>query len=222
MFGKKKRIRNFIFKNLKSILLALVVIALFIASSWYSNSYAEAISASAFSSSVYAELAYFLVSILSIVIADISASPLIPLAYALWGAMITAVLTALGWTIGSVIAFWLARRFGEPLVCRLVNKCDFEDYKNNFNNNNLFWQLLLARIFLPVDVLSYAVGLFTKMKYLPFALSTLIGSFIFTFLAIYASTFDVIYQVVFGIIFLLIFFYRLKKLVRSIMVKKVD
>jgi uncharacterized membrane protein YdjX (TVP38/TMEM64 family) len=216
-----KRIRKFIYKNIKSIFLAIIVIALFIFTSWLSHNYSTELASSAFSDNVYGEFLYFLISVFSVVIAGISASPLIPLANVIWGPAITLTLTAIGWTIGSMIAFWLSRRFGEKLVCRIVNKCDFEDYRNNIGTKNLFWQLLLARIFLPVDVLSYVIGLFTKMNWFLFFLSTLIGSFLFTILAIVASSFDVVYQIIFGIIFLIIFFYRLQKLIKSVIVKKI-
>lgn len=214
------KLKKYVFKNIKAIMLAILALSLFVFSSWLSHRYALELRQSAFSRNIWGELAYFAVSVVSIIIAGLSASPLIPLAYALWGAAKTILFTSLGWSIGSAIAFLLARRYGEKLVCRLVNVCDFEDYKNNINPRGLFFQLMLARIFLPVDILSYAVGLFTNMPLWKFVSATWIGSAIFTWLAIYASELPVWVQVMAGIAVLLVFFAWLQRIIKSIILKK--
>lgn len=212
--------KKFIYKNIKSILVAIVVISLFIFFSWLSRQYAEELAASPAASNIIGPFGYFVIAIISVVIAGLSASPLIPLAGVLWGPVATVLLTSFGWTTGSMIAFVLARKYGEKFVCRIVNKCDFDDYRDRVKTKGLFWQLLIARIFLPVDIISYVVGLFTKMAYLPFFFSTLIGSALFTVGALYISDLPVLYQVLLGFLLLFIFFYKIQGFIKLILYKK--
>ena len=209
-----KKIQKFIYKNIKSILISVFVIGFFILASWLSHRYALELSQLTLTG-VYGELAYVLISIFGALAAGISSTPLIPLALAIWGEGATIVMTATGWTLGSLLAFLLSRRFGEKLVCRIVNVCDLEDYKDRINSKGLFWKLLLARIFLPVDLLSYAIGLFTKMHWLNFLVATFLGSTLFTILAIYASELSIVTQIFLGIVFLLIFFIWAQKFIKK-------
>ena len=63
---------------------------------------------------------YVLIVIISIVVAPVSAFPLIPVAANLWGWVFGAVLNIIGWTIGSMIAFILARKYGVPLISKFI------------------------------------------------------------------------------------------------------
>ncbi|RMD59929.1 hypothetical protein D6833_10765, partial [Candidatus Parcubacteria bacterium] len=63
---------------------------------------------------------YVFASIAATVVAPLTTVPLIPLAAALWGPIPTALLSIAAWWIGAIIAFWISRRFGEPLVRRIV------------------------------------------------------------------------------------------------------
>jgi uncharacterized membrane protein YdjX (TVP38/TMEM64 family) len=150
--------------------------------------------------SAFGPAVYFSVKVIDVVFAGFSSSPLIPLARALWGTAAAVALTSLGWTAGSLISFFLARRYGEKFVCRVINKCDLDDYKDSIKTKGLFWRLTLARVILPVDIVSYAVGLFSRMKWWSFAVSTFIGSAMFTILAIFASGFNLVFQAIAGLV----------------------
>ena len=209
-----KKIQKFIYKNIKAILISVLVIGLFILASWLSHRYAPELSQLTLTG-VYGELAYVLISLFGALVAGISSTPLIPLALAIWGAETTVVMTAVGWTLGSLAAFLLSRRFGEKLVCRIVNVCDLEDYQHRISSKGLFWKLLLARIFLPVDLLSYAIGLFTKMNIFSFITATFIGSAVFTVLAVYAAELSVPVQIFLGLAVILIFFVWAQKFIKK-------
>lgn len=210
-----KKVKKFVFKNIKSIIISVLVIGLFIFASWLSRYYSSELATFNFGG-VYGEIFYVLLSSLGALAAGISSTPLIPLALAIWGVKLTVVMTAVGWTLGSLAAFFLARRYGEKLVCRLINACDLEIYKRKIKSRGLFWKLLLARIFLPVDILSYAIGLFTKMSWFSFSLATFIGSAIFALLAIYISVLPVLIQVFLGAIAILIFFVWIQDIIKNI------
>lgn len=53
--------------------------------------------------------------------APVSATPLIPIAASAWGVATTALLSIFGWTIGSLAAFIIGRRYGLPLVQKFVS-----------------------------------------------------------------------------------------------------
>jgi uncharacterized membrane protein YdjX (TVP38/TMEM64 family) len=210
-----RKVKQFIYKNIKSIMISVLVIGLFILASWISHIYVDELSKSTLSG-VYGKLGYVILSIFGALLAGISSTPLIPLALAIWGVGSTIFLTAIGWTIGSLGAFLLARRFGKKLVCRLVNVCDLEDYKSRIKTKGLFFKLLIARIFLPVDILSYAIGLFTKMSWISFTISTFIGSALFAVLAVYASELSVISQILIGALVIIVFFVWAQKIIKTV------
>lgn len=132
-------------------------------------------------------LAYIGVAIFATVVAPVSATPLIPIASALWGPVLSAIFSIIGWTIGSVIAFWISRRYGYAWVQRFVNARKLQQYVELIPKKNLFFTVILLRIVLPVDLLSYALGLFSKMPLASYTFATVIGiapfAFIFTFTA---------------------------------------
>lgn len=121
----------------------------------------------------------------SIVIAPVTTIFLIPVAAGIFGAFLTAILSVLGWTAGSAIAFLLARRLGRPVLEKMVNPEKLEKYRNYVSVDAEFLTLIILRVILPVDVLSYAVGLFTVMRFRKYLLATIIGitpfSFIYSF-----------------------------------------
>ena len=87
------------------------------------------------------------------------------------------VLGELGILIGSLIAFWLARRFREPLVRRLAPLRVVEEWEGKYSEHQKFWVLVGIRLIaIPLfDYISYAAGL-TKIKWGTFIFSTLVGT----------------------------------------------
>ena len=112
---------------------------------------------------------------------------LLPIAVALWGALATAISSIIGWFAGALIAFWLARTLGRPLVTRIVNLEKIARYERALEGKYVFWNLVFLRLVMPVDVLSYTVGFFTSIDFKIYALATLIGITPFAFVFSYAS-----------------------------------
>jgi len=118
---------------------------------------------------------YVLVNIVATVIAPISALPLIPVATVIWGPFLTANLNIVSWSIGSVIAFIIARHLGRPFVERFVNLNSVSKYEKALGEKYFFWNVVFLRILVPVDILSYAIGIFTTMNLKPYTIATIIG-----------------------------------------------
>lgn len=146
---------------------------------------------------------YVLLKIVATVFAPVTVLPLIVLAVGMWGVWTAAVLTVVGWTIGGVIAFGLARRFGVPIVKRFVSLDELYEFEDKVKIGNGFWSVLFLRMIVPVDVLSYALGLFSRIGFWTYAFATFIGVIPFAFAFSYLGEVPYVYQVVLGLVFLI-------------------
>ncbi|MEK6873915.1 MAG: VTT domain-containing protein [Nanoarchaeota archaeon] len=144
---------------------------------------------------VYGEIIYILVLIISIVFAPVSVVPLIPIASGLWGWKIAGLLNTIGWSLGAVIAFLISRKYGVPLVSKLIPIKKLSKFEKYIPEENLFLAVVFFRMVTPVDGLSYILGLFSKMSFTSFTLATVIGIAPFSFILAYAGTLSIGYQV---------------------------
>lgn len=138
---------------------------------------------------------YVLIVVAAIVIPPIGVAFLLPVAAHVWGPLQGAILSILGWIIGSQIAFWLARRFGKSLVKRVVSLEKIESMEKYAHAKHIFWSVVFLRMALPVDILSYALGLFSDMKYWKYLLATAIGVTPFGIFFSYSAVFSFKYQI---------------------------
>jgi len=145
---------------------------------------------------IYGMLAYILLLIIGVVVAPISVFPVIPLVSRLYGWFIAGILSIVGWTLGSLIAFIIARNYGSPLVRKLVSLEDIDRYEKMIPEENIFWSIVFLRISVPIDALSYILGLVSHIKLRTYIFATLIGVSPGAFIFAYIGTFPVIYQIV--------------------------
>ena len=131
-----------------------------------------------------APLIYIAIKIITFVVAPLSAGPLQLSSGILFGLVPGALYTLIGETIGGSINFWLARRFGRPVVERLVGKDDMPRV-DNFVGQMVDWKTMIyARLFLfsIFDFVSYAIG-FSRLSYRTYLIVSLIVGFIPSFVA---------------------------------------
>jgi len=147
---------------------------------------------------------YILIGILATVVAPISATPLIPIATGIWGWFLSGILSIIAWFIGAIIAFWISRKWGVPVVKKFVSLKKLQSYEKMIPPGGLFWTVVLLRILLPVDLLSYALGLFSNISFKKYALATIIGITPFAFIFAYIGTFPIAKQVMILIAILII------------------
>ena len=143
---------------------------------------------------VIGKLVYIFITIIATVIAPISALPLLPIVSNAWGWLTAAILSIIGWTIGSLIAFILARIYGVPLIKKFISLKNIEKWEKRIPEENIFWTIVFLRISVPVDILSYVLGLFSKIKTGKYILATIIGVAPFAFILSYVGTFPIKYQ----------------------------
>lgn len=183
-------------KRIKVIIGFAVIIMLFIGMSFFAQLYGNEILKFVGAEYNFSKVLYVLVTILAIVVAPVSFMPLIPLASHLWGWAVAGVLSIVGWVIGAQIAFLFARRFGKPFVERIFSFKKLYKFENYFGDKNLFWTVVFLRMVIPVDILSYALGLFSEIKSGPFFFATLIGITPLAFIFAYAGDLPVRLQII--------------------------
>lgn len=138
---------------------------------------------------------YTILAIITTVIAPLSSIPLMPIASNVWGAFITALASIMGWWIGSLIAFYISRTYGRELVEKFVAKEKLLELEKRVPEKNIFWSIVALRMAVPVDVLSYALGLFSNIQWRTYAYASLLGIIPFAFVFAYVGTLPFMYQI---------------------------
>lgn len=121
---------------------------------------------------------------------------LIPIGANLWGPVPTAFMSIAGWALGASIAFGVARHFGAPVVGKLIGLERIRAMEKRIPRRNLFVSVIVLRALVSVDILSYALGLFSTMSWSSYVLATAIGVSPFGFYFAYASTLPLWYQII--------------------------
>jgi len=119
------------------------------------------------------------------VIAPLAMLPMVPMIAPFFGPFLTAIYTIVGWGFGAIVAFLLARHIGRPLLEKIVSLEEIEKYESRIPENMTFWGLVLLRMVVPVDILSYALGFLSKIPLYRYSLATIIGISPFAFLFSY-------------------------------------
>jgi uncharacterized membrane protein YdjX (TVP38/TMEM64 family) len=172
-----------------------VVVAVLVASVWLARSHAESLKDFINQHTFAGVAVYIVLNILDAVIAPGATLPLIPIAARAWGHIPAALVTTAGWTAGSLIAFSIARRWGTPLVKKLTS---MERVKRlqPYVPKRPFWSIVVLRVVMPMDVLSYVLGLFTDMSLASYAAATALGlipsAFILAYIGKTPRAYDVI------------------------------
>ncbi len=137
---------------------------------------------------VVSALVFIFLMFIATVVAPLLILPFVPAVAIYLGPFPTALYSIVGWTLGAVAAFLIARYLGRPIVGRLVSLERIARYEQYIQQTAQFWWLVALRMALPVDILSYAVGLLSSMPLWQYTLATAIGvapfSFIFSYLGV--------------------------------------
>jgi len=87
--------------------------------------------------------------------------PLVPIAVVLWGPLWTAVILEFGWIIGSAASFTLARLLGRAVIHQFPLLTRYTDIDRLIHPSHPMLSLVMLRMTFPVDILSFALGLFS-------------------------------------------------------------
>lgn len=156
---------------------------------------------------------YVLILVFATVVAPVNVFPLLPVASSVWGWFVTGLLSITGWTIGAVIAFILARNYGVPLITKFISLEDIAKYEKLIPEENIFWSIVFLRMAVPVDILSYVLGLFSHIKIRTYLFASIIGVAPLAFIFAYIGGLPFKYQVIAFLIaiFMLLIGYGINK-----------
>jgi uncharacterized membrane protein YdjX (TVP38/TMEM64 family) len=182
---------------IRQLLPLLLFAALFIAVSVLAERYHAALGVLVTQGGILSIAAYVLLTAVFVIfVIPLDIAFLIPLGAVAWGAIPTALMSIAGWTLGAAAAFLIARRFGEPVVARLIGLERIRAVELRIPKQNLFWIVALLRIFVSVDILSYALGLFSSMPLGAYLVATAIGVTPFGFYFAYTGVLPLGYRIV--------------------------
>jgi uncharacterized membrane protein YdjX (TVP38/TMEM64 family) len=119
---------------------------------------------------------------LSALLAFFSSAALVPVGVVTWGSATTAALLAIGWTLGGVASYAVARWLGRAVVARLASLEAMAPYEQRIGHDTPFGLVLLFQLALPSEIPGVVLGLarYPLLKYLavlalvegPYAIAT--------------------------------------------------
>lgn len=157
---------NFIRKHIASFIVLLLVIVLSVASFFIDI---EPFRDSIESAGIFAPILYILIKSSTVIFAPLSGTALYILSVPVFGFWYGLLYSFLGDLLGSIVAFYISRFFGRPVVKYFVGKKHMVYVENSLEFMSTlkgFFILRLGLLAMP-EVAAYAAGL-TKIKFLPF------------------------------------------------------
>ena len=122
----------------------------------------------------------------SVVLLPFSSLPQLPLATQSYGVVTTALLSAAGWWTGCLIAFQIAR-LGRRYLERITSMGAIDRIEDKVPDDIGFGGIVVLRMILPVDVVSFALGLLKRLRFRTYAVASLVGILPFAFVISYAG-----------------------------------
>jgi len=184
---------------------AVLGIGLFVVSAQISSYYQSDITQLTNQVGAFGPLVYIGLTTGAIVVAPLGFGFLIPVATQAYGPLLAAVYSVVGWTLGSVIVWWLIRRYAKVYVQDTKVVQYIQRIETSLPPARLYVVVLLLRVALPVDVLSYALGLGSSIRFWPYLLTTVVGITPFAVATTYAAAGTMENQLVVGVLAAVIF-----------------
>ena len=194
----------------------LCIILLFVVAEFFAYNYSSEIKEIVQQYDNSGKIFFVLMAAFAVIVPLWSNIFLLPFGVVAWGSFNTAALCIFGWWIGSIISFSISRGYREWLITKYpsLNKNSFVDSLISKKYKNL--SLIFLRMTLPVDILSYALGLFShRITWKDNAITTFIGitpfAFIFSYITIFSPNIQLGILVFTVIIFMLYIFTQRKE-----------
>jgi uncharacterized membrane protein YdjX (TVP38/TMEM64 family) len=180
---------------MKLALAASIFVALFVSVSYVANMYRDTLVVFVSAGGLVGIAAFILLeAFCTVFLVPFDSSVLVPLAAHAWGPWQTALMSITGWTLGSAIAFTLARRYGRPVVERMIGAHRTAEAEGHAPHEHLFWWVAGTQAFIQVDFISYMFGLFTGIPLAEYALATALGDALPALFFSYVGTLPLWYE----------------------------
>ncbi len=114
------------------------------------------------SAGAYMPFIYILVQIIQVLFLPIPGAISILAGLQLFGALLTGIYSYIGIVLGSLIAFWIGRRWGNKGVAWLIGEETLEEWKGKMQGkDNLLLTAMFLLPFFPDDILCFVAGVST-------------------------------------------------------------
>jgi uncharacterized membrane protein YdjX (TVP38/TMEM64 family) len=138
---------------------------------------------------------FVLSAIVAVLLPMLTNLPLVPVAVLAYGAPATAALLLAGWLIGAMLAFAVGRHGRKTILRQFPSVMRHAQIERLIDPRQRLLSLTLLRMTFPVDLLSYALGLFSPQTgWRDNLLSTALGAAPFALLFAWFPTLDVAQQ----------------------------
>ena len=203
-----------IFSNIIGI---LIILLLFIGADLLTDTYTREITTFIESYGVGGKFLFIAFAMLAVVIPLWSNIFLLPFGTMAWGPFLTALFCIIGWWSGSVISFYIARTYKEWLLTKYTSLQKYEFIDSLIPQKHVVLSLIFLRMTMPIDILSYGLGLFSKrITWWQNASTTLIGitpfAFIFSYIGVFKTSVQIIIFVITFSLFALFVYIRKRNL----------
>ncbi len=187
----------------------IIILLLFIGADTLADTHTQEIVTMIESYGMGGKMFFTAIAMLAVVIPIWSNIFLIPFGVITWGPFLTAIFCITGWFFGSIVSFYIARIYKEWLLTKYPSLHKYDLIDSLIPDKHMFLSLIFLRMTMPVDILSYALGLFSKrIHWKQNAITTLIGISPFAFIFSYIGIFETKFQVaLFSSTFLLFILY---------------
>jgi len=192
-------------KKTKLIIGTLLGVAVFIVAAQLSQQHSDSLQEITRNAGIIGVLSYIGITMVSIVIAPIGTGFLVPVAANSFGPALAALYSITGWTVGSVIAFLLARYVKRTALQDAAFIEKIRIYEQKLPRWYLYGLIIALRVSLPVDVVSYALGVASTIRLNAFVVTTVIGITPFTFAFTYSAQSELWVQLVVGFVGIIVF-----------------
>ena len=191
----------------------LCLLIAFVAAELLARVYSVSIASFVQTQGTMGQVFFVLMAALAVIIPVWSNMFLLPFGVVAWGPLATALLCIIGWCAGSIISFYIARKYQLWVLSKYPSLSKYEFIDTLVPPKNASISLVFLRMTLPVDILSYALGLFShRISWKQNAITTLIGITPFAFIFSYIGIFNAYLQAgIFISTALLFAIYALKK-----------
>lgn len=143
------------------------VVLLFAAGLWLTRQYAGPLGSALADHSVLGAGVFFLSAVVAVLMPMLTNLPLVPLAVLAWGPWLSAAILLLGWVVGAGLSFLLGRHARHTILQRFPSVQRHAEIDRLIHPRHRLMSLVMLRMTFPVDVLSYALGLFSRRTTLP-------------------------------------------------------
>ncbi|MEZ5650003.1 MAG: hypothetical protein R3E87_05575 [Burkholderiaceae bacterium] len=155
----------------------LGVVVLFVLAIWLTRHYEATVHDVLSGHAVLGITLFFLTSVVAVLMPMASNLALVPAFVIVWGPWWTAAVLLAGWIVGAALSFALGRHARLLILRRFPSAQRHAQIDRMIHPRHRMASLVLLRMTFPVDVLSYALGLFSaRTTVLENALSTAIGA----------------------------------------------